>query len=172
MRREATSAVPHPNRAMIEAHSLTLRCTLVWKSAFEPECKVSGTKYDSEMPCGQIDSQFISGVAVWCPEAHAKTTVLTMVNMDTGYVGVLIVSGKGPDNFTVRSTSSFVDKLRAAKTRLGYDTEPAMRQLAEKIATFRHPRTTILEPLNRAGAPKCWWSRKSTSEFSSYHTER
>ena len=25
-----------------------------------------------------------------------------------------------------------------------------MRQLAEKMATFRHPRTTILEPINRA----------------------
>ena len=92
---------------MIEAHSLTHPGV---KSAFKPECKVSGTKYDSEMPCGQIEFQFISGVAVLCPEAHAKTTVLTMVNMDIGYVGVLIVSGKGPDNFTVRSTSSFVDK--------------------------------------------------------------
>ena len=25
-----------------------------------------------------------------------------------------------------------------------------MRQMAEKIATFRHPRTTILKPINRA----------------------
>ena len=30
--------------------------------------------------------------------------------------------------------------------RLRYDNEPAMRQLAEKIATFRHSCTTILEP--------------------------
>ena len=28
--------------------------------------------------------------------------------------------------------------------------KPAMRLLAEKIAAFRHPRTTILEPINRA----------------------
>ena len=61
-----------------------------------------------------------------------------------------MVSGKSPDNFAVRSSSSFVDKLRAEKTRLRYDNEPAMRLLAEKIATFRHPRTTILEPINRA----------------------
>ena len=73
-----------------------------------------------------------------------------MVDMDSGYVGVLMVSGKSPDNFTVRSSSSFVDKLRAEKTRLRYDNEPAMRLLAEKIAAFRHPRTTILEPINRA----------------------
>ena len=73
-----------------------------------------------------------------------------MVDMDTGHVGVLMVSGKSPDNFTVRSSSSFVDKLRAEKTRLRYDNEPAMRLLAEKIAAFRHPRTTILEPINRA----------------------
>ena len=78
-------------------------------------------KYDSEIPCVQNDFQFISGVAVWCPEAHTKATVLTMVDMDTGYVGVLMVSGKSPDNFMVRSTSSFVDKLRAEKTRLRYD---------------------------------------------------
>ena len=91
-----------------------------------------------------MDFQFISGVAVWCPEAQAKATVLTMVDMDSGYVGVLMVSGKSPDNFAVRSSSSFVDKLRAEKTRLRYDNEPAMRLLAEKIAAFRHPRTTIL----------------------------
>ena len=47
----------------------------------------------------QMDFQFISGVAVWCPEAQAKATVLTMVDMDSGYVGVLMVSGKSPDNF-------------------------------------------------------------------------
>ena len=60
--------------------------------------------------------------------AQAKATVLTMVDIDSGYVGV----------------------LRAEKTRLRYDNEPAMRLLAEKIAAFRHPRTTILEPINRA----------------------
>ena len=49
-----------------------------------------------------------------------------MVDMDSGYVGVLMVSGKSPDNFAVRSSSSFVDKLRAEKTRLRYDNEPAM----------------------------------------------
>ena len=94
-----------------------------------------------------MDFQFISGVAVWCPEAQVKAT-LTM--LDTGYVGVLMVSGKSPDNFTVRSSSSCVDKLRAEKTTLRYDNEPAMRLLAEKIAAFRYPRTTILEPSNRA----------------------
>ena len=61
-----------------------------------------------------------------------------------------MVSGKSPDNFTVRSSSLFVDKLRAEKTRLRYDNEPAMRLLSEKIAAFRHPRTAILEPINRA----------------------
>ena len=73
-----------------------------------------------------------------------------MVDMDTGYVGVLMVSGKSPDKFTVRSSSSFVDKLRAEKTRVRYDNQHAMRLLAEKIAAFRHPRTAILEPINRA----------------------
>ena len=51
-------------------------------------------KYDCEIPFVQVDFQFISGVAVWCPEAHAKATVLTMVDMETRYVGVLMVSGK------------------------------------------------------------------------------
>ena len=50
----------------------------------------------------QLDFQFISGVAVGCPEAQAKATVLTMVEMDAGYVGVLMVSAKSIDNFTVR----------------------------------------------------------------------
>ena len=73
-----------------------------------------------------------------------------MVDMDSGYVGVLMVSGKSPDNFTVRSSSSFVDTLRAEKTKLRYDNQPAMSLLAERIAAFRHPRTTFLEPINRA----------------------
>ena len=68
-----------------------------------------------------MDVQFISGVAVWCPEAHAKATVLTMVDMDSWYVRVLMVSGKSPDKIMVRSTASFVDKLRTEKTRLRYD---------------------------------------------------
>ena len=46
-----------------------------------------------------------------------------------------------PRQFMVRSTASFVDKLKAERTRLRYDNEPA---------TFRHPRTAILEPINRA----------------------
>ena len=62
-----------------------------------------------------MDFQFISGDAVWCPEAQAKAAVLTTVDMDSGYVGVLMVSGKSPDHFTVRSSSSFVNKSRLRK---------------------------------------------------------
>ena len=61
-----------------------------------------------------------------------------------------MVSVKTPDNVTVRSSPSFVDKLKAEKTRLRYNNDPAMRLLAEKIAAFCHPWTTILEPNNRA----------------------
>ena len=48
--------------------------------------------------------------------------MLTMVDMDAGHVGVLMVSGMSPDNFMVRSTASFVDKLREEKN------ETEMRQ--------------------------------------------
>ena len=122
---------------MIEAHNLTHLPAAPWceicvqargKSDWHTQ-----VKYDSEIPCVQMDFHF----PVWCPEAQAKATVLTMVDMNTGYVGVLMVSGKSLDNFTARSSSSF-DKLRAGKTRLRYDNEPAMRLLAEKIAAFRH----------------------------------
>ena len=80
----------------------------------------------------------------------SSSLVSLFVDMDSGYVGVLMVSGKSPDNFTVRSSSSFVDKLRAEKTRLRCDNGPAVRLLAEKIAAFRHPRTTVLDPNKRA----------------------
>ena len=160
VQREDTSAVPlrgpedPPSRAMIEAHNLTHLPAAPWCEICVQARRKSDwhtqVKYDSEIPCVQMDFQVISGVAVWCPEVQAKATVLTMVDMDSGYVGVLMVSGKSPDNFTVRSSSSFVDELRAEKTRLRYDNEPAMRLLAEKIAAFRHPRTTILGPINRA----------------------
>ena len=117
VQREPTSAYPLKGldaplrRAMIEAHNLTHLPAAPW-------CEISvqargksdwhtRVKYDSEILCVQMDCQFISGVAVWCPEAHAKAAVLTMVDMDTGYVGVMMVSGKSPDNFMVRSTASF-----------------------------------------------------------------
>ena len=161
VQREATSAVPPkgpddpPSRAMIEAHNLThLPVLRGVKSVFKPEGQATGTRKSRTIAryraCKWTFTffQFISGVAVWCPEAHAKADVLTMVDMDTGYVGVLMVSGKSPDNFIVRSTASFVDKLKAEKTRLRYDNEPAMRQLAEKTATLRQPRTAILEPVD------------------------
>ena len=160
VQRETTSAVPlkgpedPPSRAMIEAHNLTHLPTAPWSEICVQARGRSDwhtqVNYDSEIPCVQMDFQFISGVAVWCPEAQTKGTVLTMVDMNTGYVGVLMLSGKSPDNFTVRSSSSFVDKWRAEKTRLRYENELAMRLLAEKIAAVRHPRTTILEPINRA----------------------
>ena len=62
-----------------------------------------------------------------------------------------------------------MDKLRAEKTRLRYDNELAMRLLAEKIAAFRHPRATILEPNNRAehqsvgGVERAHWSIQATT---------
>ena len=138
---------------MTEAHNLTHlpvapRCEICVQAQGKSDWHTQ-VKDDGGMPCVQIDFQLLSGIAVWYPEAHAKANVLTMVNMDW-YVEVLMVAGKSPDNFTVRSTGSFVDKLRTEKTRLRYDNEPAMRQLAEKIATYRSSRTTIPELINRA----------------------
>ena len=85
--REATAAVAlkgpddPPNRAMIEAHNFTHLPAAPWFAICVPaqgrsDCHTR-VKYDSEIPCVQMDFQFISGVAVWCPEAHAKATVMT-----------------------------------------------------------------------------------------------
>ena len=41
--------------------------------------------YDCEIPCVQMDFQFISGVVDWCPEAQAKATVLMMVDVDVSW---------------------------------------------------------------------------------------
>ena len=120
VQREDTSAVPlrgpedPPSRAMIEAHNLTHLpaapwCEICVQARGRSDYWHTQVKYDNQIPCVQMDFQFISGVAVWCPEAQAKATVLTMVDMDSGYVGVLMVSGKNTDNFTLRSSSSFVD---------------------------------------------------------------
>ena len=84
-----------------------------------------------------------------------------MVDMDTEYVGVVMVTGKSPDKFMVRSTASRVDKLRSEKARVRYDTEPAMRLRVERIAAFRHLRSAIFEPVNRAS--KCRWRGESTA---------
>ena len=77
-----TSAVPlkgpedTPSRAMIEAHNLTHlpaapRCEIGVQARGRSDCHTQ-VNYDCEIPCVQMDFQFISGVAVWCPEAQAK----------------------------------------------------------------------------------------------------
>ena len=101
--REATAAVPlkgpddPPNRAMIEAHNSTHLPAAPWFAICVPAQGISDyhtrVKYDGEIPCVEMDFQFISGVAVWCPEAHAKATVVT-VDMDTRCVGVSDGLGK------------------------------------------------------------------------------
>ena len=158
VQRQAMSAVPlkelgdPPCRATTEAHNLTHLPAAPWCAiCVQARGKVTGP-YKSSTWRDTVRANGFSAHFWWCccPEAHAKATVLTMVDTDTGYVGVLMVSGNSPDCFMVWSTSSFVDTLRAEKTRLRYDNEPAMRQLAENIATLRHSRTTILEPINRA----------------------
>ena len=116
-----------PSRAMIEAHNFTHLPAAPWfaicvQARGKSNCHTR-VKYHGEIPCVRMDFQFISGVAVWCPEAHAKATVVT-VDMDTCCVGVLMVSGKSLDNFVVRSTASFVE--------------------------FGHPRSIILKPINYA----------------------
>ena len=74
------------------------------------------SQYNSEIPCVQMDFQWIFGSRCGVSRHRANATVLTMVDMDSGSVGVLTVSGKSPDNFTVRSSSSVV-ALRAEKKR-------------------------------------------------------
>ena len=91
-----------PSRAMIEAHNLTLLPAAPW-------CEICvQARGESDWHSVQMDFQFISGVAVWCPEAQAKATVLTMVDMDSGFVGVLIS----------RSPSSFVDKFEGGENEI------------------------------------------------------
>ena len=107
---------------------------------FKPEGEVIGTSKSittvRSHVCRRIFSSFLV-LLFGCPAGNAKATVLTMVDMDTGYVGVLMVSGKSPSNSMVRSTSSFVGRRNEA----AYNGEPAVGQLAEKIATF-HIRVT------------------------------
>ena len=87
------------------------------KSVFKPEEGANGTlKSSTRVRHRTRKWTFSSFLALgFGPEAHAKATVLTMVDMDTGYPGVLMVSGKSPDNFMV---AFFVEELRAEKTRL------------------------------------------------------
>ena len=62
-------------------------------NVFKPQEKATGTlqiKHDSEILCVQVKFQFIAGVAVWSPEAHAKATVVTKVDMDTGCVRTFV----------------------------------------------------------------------------------
>ena len=96
--REATLAIPlngpgePPSTAVIEAHNLThLPAAPQWEICLQVRGKsdwYTRVKCDSDIPCAQLDFQFISGVGVWCPEAQATATVLTLVDMDTGYVRV------------------------------------------------------------------------------------
>ena len=156
--REATTALPLKgpddplSRATIEAHNLTHSQLLRGaKSVFRLEGKAIGALESSTTVRYRASKwTFSTGVGVWSPEAHATSTALTLVDMDTGYVGVLMATRKSPTIFMVGSTASLMDKMRAEKTGLRNDNELAMRQLAERTATFRHPWSTFLEPISPA----------------------
>ena len=64
----------------------------------------------------------------------------------------------------VRSTASFLDKLRAEKTGLRYENEPALRQLAEKIAAFPSPSHDHPGANQSCRAPECWRGHTSTED--------
>ena len=89
VQREATSAVPlkepedPPNRSMLEAHNLTHLPAAPWcEICIQARGKSDWhTQVKCEIPCVQMDFQSICGVAVWRPEAHAKATELTMVDI-------------------------------------------------------------------------------------------
>ena len=93
----------------------------------------------SSRVCRWISSSFL--VSLFGVLRHRAKQLSRRLTWTLGML-VLMVSGKSPDNFTVKSSSSFV----AQKTRRRYDNEPAMRLSAEKVAAFLLPRTTILEP--------------------------
>ena len=109
VKREATLAIPlkgpddPSSRAMIEARDLTHVLAAPWcELCLQAPGKSdwhTGVKYDSEIPCVQMNFQVISGVGVWRTEAQARGAVLSTVDMDAGHVCVQTVTGKNPDHF-------------------------------------------------------------------------
>ena len=92
VQREDTSAVPMrgpedpPSGSMIGLTCQQLRGA---QSVSKPKGKVIGTSKSSTTVrfrvCKWTSSSSL--VLLWCPEAQAKATVLTMVDMDSGYGG-------------------------------------------------------------------------------------
>ena len=142
-----------PSRAEIESHNLThtppaMWCEICMNSRSKSDWHTSTTK-DTPVPCVQMDFHYLSGTLEET-DLQAKACLLTIVDMETGYIGAVHVKAKSPDNFMIRFAANFLDKVNADKVRLRYDNEPNMKLLAVKIEQLRHPRQTIQEPIVRA----------------------
>ena len=131
----STEETDPPSRAMIEAHKLESNCQLLRgaKSVFKLEGRATGTqgvKYDSDIPCVQVDFQFTSWGLVSRGTCQGNCA-------DDGWRGYWTLSGswprrEAPTIFIVRSAASCVDKRGAEKPRLRYDNELARGQFAQR----------------------------------------
>ncbi len=70
-------------------------------------------------------------------ETQAKATFLAMIDVDTGYVGLVQVARKGDDPFSIRCLTSFFDRMRSDEVRIKCDSEPSILLLVGKVKNFR-----------------------------------
>ena len=73
--------------------------------------------------------------------------MLTMVDMDTGYVGVPMVLGNSPDNLMVRKTATFVENLRAEKNETEICQSACDATVGRENCRIPTHRSAMLEPI-------------------------
>ena len=143
-----------PSKAVVEAHNLAHLPTAPWcEVCIAAKGCMDQFHSQAEMkvlPQVQIDYQYMSASGDSCGELQSKATLLTVVDVDQGYMAQLVVSKKGDDAFAIRFVSSFLDRMRCDEVRLKHDNEPSLTQLVDKVKCFRMPRKTTLEPIIRA----------------------
>ena len=147
----ATGGVP--SKAVFESHNLAHVPAADWCEICIAAKSTANQHPQAEakvIPMVQVDYQYMSGTDELDTSMQAKATLLTMVDTEFGYLGLVQVAKKGDDAFAIRYLASFLDRMRCDEVRLRYDNENTMVQLTEKVRAFRSPRKTTLEPIVRA----------------------
>ena len=85
-----------------------------------------------------------------CDHTAAKAVLLTLVDKEQGYVGLVQAAVKGADPFAVGYVASLLDRIRSGEVCLRHDNEPSLVQLVERVRVIRSPRKTTLSPIVRA----------------------
>ena len=91
----------------------------------------------------QMDYMYLDASCRTCSKAEAWTTIVTIVDIDSGSPMALVLPTKSPElEYCVDSCHDFIRRMNHGKIVIKTDGEPSIKMLAEKIKDKRMPLPT------------------------------